>query len=137
MSIAQPAKRKIDLWAAYGIHSREAPVRAITVPATLDQFTAERFLPYVGDVFLWRPSGAAPEASMRLLEVERFREQPGLTREPFSLLFVMHDQPPLGRGLHRLVHAEFEACELLLSRVSVPKHEREHPGGMFYEAVFS
>ncbi len=74
---------------------------------------------------------------MRLLEVERHRRQPGLAREPFSLLFVMHDQHPLGRGLHTLLHPEFEPCDLLISRVTAPKHEREDPNGMFYEAVFS
>lgn len=91
----------------------------------------------MGETFRWRAAVAATESSMRLLQVERSRRHPGLAREPFSLLFVMHDQPPLSWGLHTLVHADFEPCDLLLSRVSVPKHEREDPNGMFYEAVFS
>jgi len=107
------------------------------VPVPFEEFNAERFLPHVGEIFVWRSSGVTKEARLRLLDVERFRHQPGLTREPFSLLFVMHGQPPLGGGLHRLVHDEFEECELLLSRVTVPKYERDDPGGMFYEVVFS
>jgi hypothetical protein len=101
------------------------------------EFSADHFLPLVGAMFTWRAEGSRAESNMRLLEVERFRSHPGLAREPFSLLFVMHDQPPLGRGLHTLVHSSFEPCDLLLSRVTVPKYEREDPRGMFYEAIFS
>lgn len=106
------------------------------MPVPFQHFNAGEFLPHVGEIFLWR-SPPAPDARMRLLEVERFRGQPGLARDPFSLLFVMHDQPPLGGGLRTLVHDNFEACELLLSRVTVPRLERQDPGGMFYQVVFS
>ena len=106
----------------------------------MTEFDADVFLPYVGAMFRWRSGaangGAPPEADMRLHEVERYRLQPGMSREPFSLLFVMRDQPPLVSGLHSLVHSDFEPCELLLSRVTVPEYERADPGAMFYEVVF-
>jgi len=103
----------------------------------MNEFSPELFLPHVGETFVWRAADTAAEARMKLLEVERHQRQPGIEREPFSLLFVMHDQPPLGWSLHTLIHSGFQRCDLLLSRVTVPGHEREDPEGMFYEAVFS
>jgi hypothetical protein len=102
----------------------------------MTEFSADAFLPHVGEVFRWQ--AGAPEARiMRLLDVERYPRRPGLAREPFSLLFVMHDQPPLAGGVYSLLHGEFERCELLLTRVTVPKYECQDPRGMYYEAVFS
>jgi hypothetical protein len=39
-------------------------------------------------------------------------------------------------GLHRLVHTDFEPCELLLSRVFVPGRGTGDGTVMYYEAVF-
>jgi len=54
------------------------------------------------------------------------------SRESFSLLFELKDAEPLGEGLHRLVHGDFEGCQLFLSQVSKPRPD----GTLLYEAVF-
>jgi len=104
------------------------------------EFTAELFLPRVGELFAWeRSRGRTGEgkAWMRLIEVTRYRAYGEGRREPFSLLFVLQGQPELESGLHTLADPSFEPCELLLSRVTVPADERNERGGIHYEAVFS
>ena len=99
-------------------------------------FTAQLFQPLVGQAVQWeRPGGGT--ARLELLEVQTYPRQPGMTRDPFSLLFELKGQKPIEPGLPRLVHPGFEPCELLLSRVRVPEFERAHRAGVFYEAVFS
>jgi hypothetical protein len=108
----------------------------------MPQFTADIFAAYVGQILEFeRPEAREDKppipARMQLVEVTRHRMQAGMTREPFSLLFVMRDQPPLSRGLHRLHHDDFEACDLYLERVIAPKYQQSDPMGMYYEAVFN
>ena len=74
---------------------------------------------------------------MCLIEVTRHLSYGGARREPFSLLFLMKGQHALEGGLHTLVHPEFERCELLLSRITLPPSERKEPDGIYYEAVFN
>jgi Domain of unknown function (DUF6916) len=107
----------------------------------LADFTADLFAPFTGQTLVFeRPSApdapAAEPARMLLLEVKRGSPIPGFRRQPFSLLFVMKDQAPLGAGLHRLIHPGIEPSELLVSRVTVPKYQAQDPKGMYYEAVF-
>ena len=111
-------------------------------PYPMTDFTADLFLPHLGELFEWeRPTSrngtGEGHAQMHLIEVTRQPHHPGVSREPFSLLFRMKGQRALAWGLHTLVHPEFERCELLLSRVRVPQYERKDPDGIYYEAVFS
>jgi hypothetical protein len=107
----------------------------------LADLTVEMFVPLVGKTLVFeRP--AHPDASpvnavrMKLLEAKRGVKSPAVRREPFSLLFALQDQPPLGLGLHRLLHPDFEPSDLLITRVIAPKYQAVDPEGMYYEAVF-
>lgn len=107
----------------------------------LADLTADLFTPLVGQTIVFErppePDASATEpARMKLLDVSRSAKSPAVRREPFSLLFVMKDQRPLGMGLHRLLHPSFEPADLLVSRVTAPKYEAIDPAGMYYEAVF-
>jgi uncharacterized protein DUF6916 len=108
----------------------------------LADFTGATLLPYAGQVFVFqRPAGPdgrpGGEARLVLLEVNQYPRQPGLSRDPFSLLFVMKGQAPLEKGLPRLMHQDFEPFDIFLQRVTVPKYENIDPAGMYYEAVFN
>lgn len=114
---------------------------AATGKIGLADFAADRFEALVGQTIVFeRPAdsgtSAMEAASMRLLEVKRGAKSPAVRREPFSVLFAMKDQPPLGPGLHRLAHPDFEPAELLITRVMAPKYEALDPTGMYYEVVF-
>src|SRR5215470_7950613 len=79
----------------------------------LADFTADMFEPLVGQTLIFeRPDSSdtptLEPVRMKLLEVKRNPKSPAVRREPFSLLFVMKDQPPLGKGLHGLAHPYFE-----------------------------
>jgi hypothetical protein len=107
----------------------------------LADYTADHFLPLVGETLVFeRPNdGTAPvtePARMKVLEVKRGPQSPAVRREPFSVLFVMKDQPELGAGLHRLIQAGLEPADLLITRVTVPKYQAIDPAGMYYEVVF-
>jgi hypothetical protein len=54
-------------------------------------------------------------------------------REPFSLLFALRSAELLGRGLHRIVHDDFEPADWFLTRVMAPGRD---PRLAYYEAVF-
>ena len=107
----------------------------------LADFTAEVFEALVGQTLVFeRPPSPGPAPAepvrMQLLEVRRGHAAPPPLRQPFSLLLVMKDQPPLGMGLHRLIRAGLEPAELLISRVTVPHYQIKDPAGMYYELVF-
>lgn len=74
---------------------------------------------------------------LELVEVKDIGSPPANEnwRNPFSLLFVLRDGKLSADGLCRLEHPDFESCDLLLSRVTVPG---VHPGSKqeYYEAVF-
>jgi hypothetical protein len=108
---------------------------------SLADFAAEVFEPLVGQTLVFERSsseGQAPAepARMQLLEVHRGHPAPPPLRQPFSLLLMMKDQPPLSMALHRLIHDGLEPAELLISRVTVPHHQVKDPAGMYYELVF-
>ena len=109
----------------------------------MEQFTADVFAAYRGTNFLFRSSDrTSAAAQLELVDIQRSEKlmqdahRPAQHRAPFSLLFVLQDDPPLGAGLHRLEHADFDPCDLLLTRVAVPGHEGGHNTRAFYEAVF-
>lgn len=110
----------------------------------LGEFTDEMMRPYVGQTLTFqRPTGEPVELELievasqnRIFEVESARPE-GWTRQrvPFSLLFSLKEGfSPLGQGLHRLQHHDFQSDEWYLSRVSVP--QRDH-NKAYYEAVFA
>jgi hypothetical protein len=115
------------------------------MPLTLAEFTADLFAPYLGQIFFFGAVTAqdfeitAPETTrMKLVQVHRHRcgaeeEQAGRGRQPFSLWFEhLSGSPP--RGVCRLIQRDFGACELFLSRISIPGR---NPDVAVYEAVFN
>jgi len=117
----------------------EAPEGLVTGTKPLN---ADEFEPRVGEEFVFarpaNPSGStAGVVRMRLASIARLPRHDLTDREPFSVIFVLKDQDPLGMGLHRLLHPELEPFEMFLSRVMVPRLQRADPAGMFYEAVFN
>ena len=103
------------------------------------EFQAEIFRPFLQEPFtLLRPMPpgvASPRVELTLVEVKEMATSTLRPRPPFSLLFALRDAAPLeDRFLHRLVHPNFEKCDLLLSRVTIPDDPRD--GTMFYEIVF-
>jgi hypothetical protein len=97
--------------------------------------TADAFAARVGEEFVFE--GAAGVVRMKLVSLARFPRHELTDREPFSIIFVLKGQDPLGLGLHRLVHPELEPFDMFLSRVMVPRLQKADPDGMFYEAVFN
>ena len=97
----------------------------------LATYTADTFLPYVGQVLTFDPGGV----QLELLKVSRRNpgQVPAGFREPFALLFVLRSAEPLGRGLYRIVHDDFEPSEWLVTRVMAPGQD---PRLAYYEAVF-
>lgn len=107
----------------------------------ISDFTAEMFRPLVNKPITFlrpAPAGVACEpVDLMLIAVHEQAGSPGPGfRRPFSLMFTLRDEAPLAdRYLHQLSHPDFEACEVLLCRVSVPDLDRRD-GTMFYEIVF-
>lgn len=104
--------------------------------------TADALEPRVGEEFVFErpanPDGTpAGVVRMRLASLARLPRHELTERGPFSIIFVLKDQAPLGMGLHRLLHPELEPFDMFLSRVMVPRLQRADPDGMFYEAVFN
>lgn len=107
----------------------------------LRDFTADTFRTRVGEVFVFaRPAEqqgmSEGRVSLKLVEVTAHAASKGteIRRQPFSLLFTLEASPPLGQGLHRLLHNDFEAEEWMLGRVQIVGRD---PGVAYYEAVFS
>jgi len=114
----------------------------------LEDVSAQSFLPYLGKTLLFERSPedrslSSTTAELKLAKViphesiSRLESRnPGKygirRRESFSLLFEQKDGKPLGPGLHRLAHADFENFQLFLSPVGVP----EKNGTVYLEAIF-
>jgi hypothetical protein len=114
----------------------------------LQDLTAESFLPFEGcDLVFSRPvaSGGifSRTVAMKLAKVTTHEhvtqieaQNPAIyskrSREPFSLVFELKGAEPLEDGLHRLIHKDFEGCQVFLSQVSQPRPD----GTLLYEAVF-
>lgn len=94
-------------------------------------YTADTFLPYVGQVLTFVPG----DVRLELIEVKRHSSsgRPAGFREPFALLFALRSADQLGRGLHRIAHDDFEPADWFLTRVLAPERD---PRGAYYEAVF-
>jgi len=108
-----------------------------TAPITADAFEAR-----VGEEFVFgRPpdekGSTAGVARMTLTSLTRLPRHDFTDRQPFSIIFTMMSQPPLGLGLHRLLDPELEPVEMFLSRVAAPRLQKANPTGMFYEAIFN
>jgi hypothetical protein len=114
----------------------------------LQSVTVESFKPYEGQGFLFARPRVAAALFSRTVELKLAKVTPHehisrlesrdpaargkRSRESFSLLFELKGGEPLGEGLHRLVHRDFEGCEIFLSQVSRPRPD----GTLLYEAVF-
>lgn len=133
-----------------------AGVAAISQPWPLVRFNrfrlqdvnAESFLPYVGKTLIFESSAgeqsfASATMELRLAKVTPHENisrieshNPAMKgkrkRESFSLLFEQKDPEPLGQGLHRLTHADFEDFQLFLCHVGAPGPD----GTVYVEAVF-
>jgi hypothetical protein len=94
-------------------------------------YTADTFLPYVGQVLRFVPG----DVQLELLEVKRHSSsgRPAGFRDPFALLFALRSAEQLGRGLHRIAHDDFEPADWFLTRVLAPGRD---PRLAYYEAVF-
>ena len=108
----------------------------------LKDFAAEMFQPLVGRKLAFLRPVASPGAQRVRVELELIEVRvshaggQGGMRRPFSLLFTLRQEPGLNdRFLHQFAEPDFEECELVLSRVSVPELDR-HDGTMYYEAAF-
>jgi hypothetical protein len=107
------------------------------VKFVMDQYTAEMFEPYVGQVFEFEstadPQGVSGNrVRLELLEVTRGSPVPGF-RTPFTLLFALQDATPLGRELYKIAHDDFEPCDWFVNRVVVAGRD---PRTAYCQAVF-
>src|ERR1700694_4679014 len=95
------------------------------------KYTADTFLPYVGQVLTFEPGSV----QLELLQVSRrtVGQVPAGFREPFALLFALRSGGPLGRVLYQITHDDFEPSGWLLTRVLAPGRD---PRLAHYEAVF-
>ena len=95
------------------------------------KYTADTFLPYVGQTLTFDPGGV----QLELLEVNRQNSssRPAGFREPFALLFALRSAEQLGKGLYRIAHDDFEPADWFLTRVLAPGRD---PRLAYYEAVF-
>ena len=116
----------------------------------IKDLTAEALQPYVGQrlpfgrpaenehvesgevaLELWRVTANENITKMEQEHPERY---PQRRRQSFSALFVLpQNEQPLGMGLHRMLHPDFEVEEWFLSRVFVPGADSRKA---YYEAVF-
>lgn len=139
-------------WRAAALASVAGACRHLAVwkgaKQSLQDVTAESFKPYEGhDLVFSRPIAGrglvSKSVELKLAKVtvhERIAEiesrNPALkgkrTRTPFSLAFELKGGEPLSEGLHRLIHKDFDGCQIFLSRVSAPRAD----GTLLYEAVF-
>jgi hypothetical protein len=106
----------------------------------MQNYTAGMFLPYVGQAFEFeRPADArgivGERVQLELLEVRKPNSgaRPEGFREMFALLFALRSPEPLGPGLHRIAHDDFEPSDWFLTRVLVPGGD---PSVAYYESVF-
>ena len=116
----------------------------------IKDLTAETLQPYVGQKLPFgRPAenqqGATTPVTLELWQVtandkiskaeqEHPERYPQRRRQSFSALFVLpQNEQPLGMGLHRMMHPDFEVEEWFLSRVLVPGADSKRA---YYEAVF-
>ncbi len=114
----------------------------------LENATVESFAPHIGTTFRFlKPSAEggflSSTVELSLASVTRHEKITRLEactpatygkrkREPFSLLFELRRQEPLGAGLHEFAQGEFKGCPVFLSRVlSAGNH-----APIRYEAVF-
>ena len=94
-------------------------------------FTAERFLPHVGEVF--HVVDAARETPVLLSEVSRLSSEGDRRRrrEPFSLVFHAPPGTGLEQQVYRLEKAGMEPFECLLVPIGPDRF------GMRYEAIYT
>jgi hypothetical protein len=105
---------------------------------SVEAFTADHFLPYIGSIFRFQPPGDGAPIEMELLEVmspPKPARGGAYRREPFSLLFLGAPGQMMKPVLHTLLHDAFEPDLIFLSRI-IPPADRD-PKEAYYEAVFN
>ena len=114
----------------------------------LQDVDAQTFLPYIGRTLNFqRPpedrrfssttvqlklAKVMPHENISRIEWRNPAKYGKRQRQSFSLLFEKNGGKPLGPGLHRLAHADFEDFRLFLSQVGVPGQD----GTIYLEAIF-
>jgi hypothetical protein len=109
-----------------------AGARSSAEAAASDEFTIERFLPRVGQVFNVMPEGAEP-VPILLSEITRLATDGSRirTRMPFSLVFHAPLGVRLEQQIYRLENPEMEPFDCFLVPIG------PDPFGMRFEAVYT
>jgi len=112
----------------------------------LEDATAETFAPYLNRRIEFKTpatvSAGGAQVALKLVEIDRHERiaridsaNPAVRgkreRASFSLLFESAGRD-LPAGLNRISHRDFAETDVLLTRVSRPKHD----GTIYYEAIF-
>jgi hypothetical protein len=118
----------------------EAKPASARVQFSMDAYTADIFEPLVGQTFLFEGplEGQGDQAGQARLELIDARKSGSGApaagfREPFTLIFALRSPEPLGNGLHRIAHDNFEPCDWFLNRVLLPGRD---PRTAYYQAAF-
>lgn len=100
-------------------------------PAAFDAFTAERFLPHVGEVF--QVVGQGEEVPVLLTEVTRLASEGDRRRRrlPFSLVFHAPAGTWLEQGSYRMERPGMEPFECFLVPIGPDQN------GMRFEAIYT
>ena len=102
----------------------------------MEQYTSDAFHSRVGEVFCFHRTADAndPPIHLELIEVQTSPHQGKAgSRQPFSLLFVLHSDEPARESTLHLRHDEFGPSAWFVNRVVAP--QRDHHLA-YYEAVF-
>ncbi|HEY7770313.1 DUF6916 family protein [Longimicrobium sp.] len=101
-------------------------------PGTYDDFTIDRFLPRVGEVFHVVGEASEPIAIL-LSEITRLAsdDSPIRTRMPFSLVFHAPPGVRLEQQIYRVENPEMEPFDCFLVPIG------PDPFGMRFEAVYT
>jgi hypothetical protein len=114
------------------------PAAQSGIKPSVEAFTANHFLPYLGTIFRFQPPGNGAPIELELLEVmspPKPARGSAYRREPFSLLFRAGPGQEMAPVLHTLVHDAFEPGLIFVSRI-IPPVDRD-PKEAYYEAIFN
>ena len=95
---------------------------------TLDELTADLFQAHLNDVFQMRSDEQVIDVT--LISVDRLGPEPGLTRQPFSLVFRGPCVPAWPQQICGLFHSNLGEFDIFFVPIG------PDPLGLRYEAVF-
>ncbi len=96
----------------------------------MELINAETFITAQQQTFLV-DLGNQQEIPLVLIEVKIFDQQPGLNRQPFSLLFSGPKQPVLSQATYRFVHQELGQLDIFIVPVG------QDAQSVTYQAIYS